>query len=58
MAKRKWLSLQHEEQRSDVRMDFLMVTWEQAAGMVTRAESGYFSLIGTIRALNPIGSWV
>lgn len=39
-------------------MNFLMVTGEQAAGVVTTAESGCLSLLGTIGALNPAGPWV
>lgn len=39
-------------------MNFLMVTGEQAAGVVTTAESGRLSLLGTIGALNPAGPWV
>lgn len=31
---------------------------EQVAGVVTMAESGCLSLLGTIGALNPAGSWV
>lgn len=50
--------LQPEEWRWDGRIDFLTGTGAQAAGMVSRAESGYFSLLGTIGALNPLGSWV
>lgn len=39
-------------------MDFLTVTVEQASGVVAAAESGRLSLLGTIGALNPAGSWV
>lgn len=38
------------------KVDFLVVTEEQAAGVVTTVEC--VSLLGTIRALNPTGSWV
>lgn len=31
---------------------------EQVAGVVTTAESGCLSLLGTMGALNPAGSWV
>lgn len=57
-TQRKWLSLEQEGWRSDVRMDLLMAAARQAAGVVTTAESGRLSLQGTIGALNPAGSWV